>query len=132
MDLRVAFPGGKKVDALYQGFTIRTDQPEKAGGDGSAPSPFALFLASLGTCAGYYILNFCQTRNIPAHNIELVLRPQRNPKKGLVDKFNIEIKLPPDFPRKYVSAVKSAADKCTVKKVMVNNPTFEITTTGHQ
>ena len=64
MDMEIQFPGGKKVDALYKGFTIKTDQPKNEGGEGSAPEPFSLFLTSIGTCAGIYVLNFCQNRNI--------------------------------------------------------------------
>jgi putative redox protein len=47
--MEISFPGGQKVDAQYSGFTIHTDQPVEDGGDGSAPTPFSLFLASLGT-----------------------------------------------------------------------------------
>ena len=50
MELTVTFPGGKKVNAEFKGFTIKTDQPQTNGGDGTAPSPFDLFLASIGTC----------------------------------------------------------------------------------
>ena len=65
MNMEIVFPAGKKVNALYRGFTIETDQPENGGGDGSAPSPFDLFLASIGTCVGFYVLSFCHERSIP-------------------------------------------------------------------
>ena len=58
MEMEISFPGGKKVDSHFKGFTIRTDQPEKAGGEGTAVSPTELFLASIGTCAGYFALAF--------------------------------------------------------------------------
>ncbi len=41
MDMKISFPGGKKVDADYKGFTIKTDQPRHEEGDGSAPEPFS-------------------------------------------------------------------------------------------
>ncbi len=53
MEMQISLAGGKKVDARFKGFTIRTDQPESSGGENSAPSPFDLFLGSIGTCAGY-------------------------------------------------------------------------------
>ena len=52
MEMRIRFPGNKKVNADFDGFSLATDQPIEAGGDGSAPAPFDLFLASIGTCAG--------------------------------------------------------------------------------
>src|SRR5215471_4208280 len=60
MDIEVSFPGGKRVDAQVGEFAIRTDQPEALGGAGTAPTPYDLFLASLATCAGIYVLGFCQ------------------------------------------------------------------------
>ena len=64
MDMKVYFPGGKRVYADYGEFTIETDQPARGGGDDSAPAPFDLFLASIGTCAGIFALGFMQQRGI--------------------------------------------------------------------
>lgn len=124
--MQISFPGGKKVDASYKGFTIRTDQPEAEGGENSAPSPFDLFLSSIGTCAGFYVLDFCRERNIPYQDIELTLTTERNQEKGLIGKIMIELKLPSNFPGKYREAVIRAASLCTVKKHMADPPEFNI------
>ena len=58
MELLIDFPGGSRVDAHFGGFTVASDQPPAA----SAPTPFALFLSSIGTCAGIYVLGFCRQR----------------------------------------------------------------------
>ena len=126
MDMVVAFPGGKKVEAQYKGFTVKTDQPVQAGGEGSAPSPFDLFLCSIGTCAGIYVLNFCQERNIPTDGSNLGLSLQRDPETKMIKKVAIEINLPPGFPEKYSQAVKNAAELCPVKKHIANAPAFDI------
>jgi putative redox protein len=127
--MEVVFPGSKKVNALYKGFIIETDQPEHAGGGGSAPSPFDLFLASIGTCVGFYVLSFCQERSIPTEGLKLNLRAERNEETGLIGKIAIEIRLPREFPKKYGDAVKRAAELCAVKKHLENPPQFEIATT---
>ena len=61
MEMVIDFPGGAKVDAHFSGFTVKTDQPPTGGGEGSAPAPFGMFLASIGTCAGYLCSGFLQT-----------------------------------------------------------------------
>ncbi len=124
--MQIRFPGGKKVDAYYKGFTIRTDQPEAEGGENSAPSPFDLFLSSIGTCAGFYVLNFCRERNIPYQDIELTLNTERNHAKGLIGKITIELKLPAGFPEQYREAVIRAASLCMVKKHLADPPEFHI------
>ena len=126
MDLVVKFPGGKRVDAEYKGFTVITDQPVKDGGSGSAPAPFDFFLVSSGTCAGLYVLDFCQQRNIPTDGSALVLKTERDPDSKMIKKISIDINLPKDFPTKYSNAVKSAAELCPVKKHIVNAPAFDI------
>jgi ribosomal protein S12 methylthiotransferase accessory factor len=126
MDMKIYFPGGKKVYAEYNGFTHKTDQPKGSGGENSAPSPFELFLASLGTCAGFYVLSFCQQRGIDASRIEIRQSMEHNPQTHFITMVNIEIILPGDFPEKYRAAVIQAAQLCTVKKHLENPPKFNL------
>jgi ribosomal protein S12 methylthiotransferase accessory factor len=65
VDLEVTFPGGKRVEAHCCGFTMSTDKAVKEGGQGTAPTPFVLFLASLGTCAGMNLVYFFEHRGLP-------------------------------------------------------------------
>jgi ribosomal protein S12 methylthiotransferase accessory factor len=119
MDMIVRFPGGVKVEADYKGFKIKTDQPDTSGGEGSAPSPFDLFIASIGTCVGYYVLTFCKARGIQTENSSVILKPQWNNETKMMSKIIIDIVLPANFPPKYSDAVLSAANHCTVKKYVV-------------
>jgi ribosomal protein S12 methylthiotransferase accessory factor len=127
MDMIVNLPGGLKVDSSYKGFTVKTDQPKAAGGDNSAPAPFDLFLHSIGTCAAFYVLSFCRERDIVTDDIRVVLNTERDSETWMVTKINIDIQLPADFPEKYIKAVKASADKCTVKKLILKAPAFNIT-----
>jgi len=116
MAINIFFDGGKKVNAVIHGFTVKTDQPIRAGGENTAPAPFALFLASLATCAGFYVKAFCDQRNIPADDITLTMDYEVNPATHLISKIIIEIIVPQDFPEKYDAAVINAASVCTVKR----------------
>ncbi|HUU06381.1 MAG TPA: OsmC family protein [Patescibacteria group bacterium] len=129
MDMKITFPGGKKVNAEYNGFTHKTDQPLNAGGENSAPSPFELFLASLATCAGFYVLSFCQQRGITMDGIELRQSMAYDAQTHLIGRIDIEIILPAGFPEKYRAAVVQAAQLCTVKKHLENPPKFNLFTT---
>ncbi len=124
--MRITFPGGMRVDAEYKGLTIKTDQPVHAGGEGSAPAPFDLFLASIATCAGFYVLAFCKKRGIPAEKAEVVMRTEKNPDSRMIEKIFIEIRLPQEFPEKYRNAVIKSVDTCTVKNHILNAPSFVV------
>ena len=126
-EMKVTFPGGLRVDAAYKGFTIKTDQPVHEGGEGTVPSPFDLFLASLGTCAGYYVLAFCRQRGIPTENASVEMKMTKSAGSRMIEKISIEIQLPPEFPEKYKTAIIKSADTCTVKAHIAKPPLFEIT-----
>lgn len=126
MTMQVVFPGGKRVSALYKGFAIETDQSLEGGGGGTAPEPFDLFIASIGTCAGIYVVNFCQSRNIPMEDARLDVTPERDSETGLVSKIHIHIQLPAAFPERYAAAITRVVGLCTVKKHLQSPPEFEI------
>ena len=122
----VTLHAGKRISARFGDFEIHTDQTTASGGEGSAPSPFDLFLASLGTCAAYYVLDFCATRGIPTEGITLRQHWQRDPQTKRIQTIEQVIELPREFPRRYEKAVVRAASQCTVKKHLENPPQFEI------
>ena len=130
MEMNIYFPGGRRVYADYAGFTIETDQPARGGGDDSAPAPFDLFLASIGTCAGIFALGFMQQRGIDPEGSGLRMTPQFDPNEGLITRIDLEMTLPAGFPEKYKDAIVNAMNLCTVKKHLHQPPAFQITTTA--
>lgn len=124
--IEITFPGNLRVDANLFGQTIPTDQPVRAGGDGTAPAPFTLFLASIGTCAGIYVLHFCKTRGINTEGVRIMQGLKANP-MGQLTHVSLTIEVPDSFPKKYHAAIQRAADQCAVKKLMENPPAFETT-----
>ena len=128
MEMTISFPGSARVVAHFGCFTVETDLPSNAGGEGSAPTPFETFLASLGTCAGVYVLGFCRQRSLPVKDIRLIQRAQFNPKTNLAESITLDIQLPPDFPKEYRAAVIRAAEQCKVKKHFESPPEIEVTT----
>lgn len=129
MEMKIIFPGGKKVNAIYKGFTIKTDQPEYEGGEGAAPEPFTLFLTSIGTCVGIYVLTFCQKRNISTDGLKMTLIKEKNKETHMINKISIKIQVPKGFPDNYKNAIVKAAEACSVKKHLDKPPKFEITVT---
>ena len=130
MEMQITFPGGKRVSSHYKGFTVETDQSKSDGGDGTAPAPFDLFLASIGTCAGIYVALFCESRNLSTEGISLTLRFQWNEKKHRMEKINITINLPSDFPERYRKPIVRTAEMCTVKRALADPPEIVVSAAG--
>ena len=127
MEMLIDFPGGARVDAHFGPYTVMTDQPSK-GMPGSAPTPFDIFLASLGTCAGIYVLGFCRQRGLPTEGIRIVQRSLSDPSSGMINEVELEIQVPPTFPKEYYEALVRTASLCKVKKHIENPPHFSVFT----
>ena len=125
MEIHIDFPGGARVNAHVGPHTVTTDQAVSAGGEGTAPNPFQLFLASLGACAGVYVLGFCRQRKLPTEGIRLVQRVHPDPATGLIGQVEIEIHVPEDFPPQYHAALVRSAEQCTVKKHLEKPPAID-------
>jgi putative redox protein len=120
MEMTIEFPGGDQVAAHFDGLEVVTNQ------DGSAPAPFDLFLASIGTCAGFYVSRFCRQRGIPTDGLRLRQRVSADPGTNMVDRIELEIELPPGFPEQYRDAAVRAAKLCAVKKHLESPPRIEV------
>lgn len=128
MELLIDFPGGARVDAHFGPYTVSTDQPPAGGGTGSAPTPFMVFLSSIGTCAGIYVLGFCQQRGLPTEGVCIVQRVHTDPASGMVVKVDLEIQVPPSFPQKYYDSLVRSAELCAVKKHLEHPPVISVYT----
>ena len=126
MKMRMSFPGGSAVDAEVGDHLVRTDQSEKYGGSGAAPPPFDLFLASIGTCAGFYALRFCQKREIDTSDLRVDLEAIRDAALKRVGRIVISVELPQGFPEKYRDAIVRSIDQCAVKRHILEAPEFTV------
>lgn len=124
--MEITFDGGKIITAHHRGFAITTDQPSTNGGKGTAPSPFDLYLASIGTCAAVYVKSFCDNRQLNTDGIKVTQKTIFSDETGLPVKLTIDIQLPPDFPEKYRQSLINVAELCKVKKSIANPPVFEV------
>jgi putative redox protein len=127
-EMIVTFPGRKRVDTRIGEHVIRTDQPASHGGEDTAPAPFDLFLAAIGTCAGIYVVGFCQKRELPTEGIQIRQRNHFDPETRVLQRVELDIEVPPSFPEKYRDALVRVADQCAVKKALQAQPRFEVRT----
>lgn len=126
MIIELSFPKNKQVMAKIGNFEILTDQPIKDGGNEEAPSPYSLFLVSLATCGGYYLLAFCQARGIDISKVKMIM--EYIPRKDDVFKptFVYRIRVSADFEDKYIEPLKRAINECAVKRAILAQPEFII------
>jgi ribosomal protein S12 methylthiotransferase accessory factor len=125
--IEIRFPGGVQVEAVFEGFSVLTDQPVSAGGAGKAPSPFDLFLASVAACSGFYALRFCQERGLSTEGLRVSMDTERDEVHKRTARLSVAVTLPEGFPEKYRAALLRSVSQCTVKRHLEEPPAFELT-----
>jgi len=128
--IELDFVGGKRINARVGEFLIQTDQPQRYGGEASAPAPFELFLASLATCAGIYAWNFCEMRQLPTQGLALRMECADDPQKKMIGEIRFLLTLPEGFPEKYRPGILRAMEQCAVKRHMQETPAFSAEIVG--
>ena len=126
MEIKVNYLDNLRQEAKFDDFTVIADQPIRYKGDGSAPGPFDYFLASSALCAAYFVKVYCAARDIPTENIRLSQNNIVDPENRYKQIFKIQVELPADISDKDRQGILRSIDRCTVKKVIQNNPEFVI------
>lgn len=126
MQINVRFLENLRLEASFDDHKVIADQPIRYKGDGTAPSPFDYFLASSALCAAYFVKVYCVARNIPTEDIRVTQNNIVDPENRYNQIFNIEIELPESISEHDREGILKAMDRCTVKKVIQNNPGFKI------
>jgi putative redox protein len=129
-ELVVTLPRRRRVDVTVGAHVLHTDQPVTNGGDDTAPSPFEIFLASLGACAGIFVQGFCAARRIPYEDIRIFERPDYDD-RGALRAVALEISLPGGFPEQYRDALVRAVEGCSVKRAIAMQPEITAHTVVH-
>lgn len=96
-------------------------------GSEETPSPFQLFLASLGACAGLNAAGYCENHELPTAGLKVIMNVERDPTTRLANSINMQLVLPPGFPENRERAIIKAAEACFVKRHFNSPPKFETT-----
>ena len=126
MQINVRFLENLRLEAAFDDFKVIADQPIRYKGDGTAPSPFDYFLASSALCAAYFVKVYCAARDIPTEDIKVTQNNIVDPENRYNQILNIEIELPESISEHDKEGILKAMDRCTVKRVIQNNPEFKI------
>ncbi len=126
MEIKVNFLDNLRLEAKFDDFSVIADQPIRYKGDGSAPGPFDYFLASSAMCAAYFVKVYCNARDISTEHIRLSQNNIVDPEDRYNQIFKIQVELPESISEKDKKGILRSIDRCTVKKVVQQNPEFRV------
>jgi len=118
--------GGMRFAAQVRSHTIVTDQPERGGGEDSAPTPVELLGASLGSCIAFYVQQFCHARGFQYEGlqVEVEQRSEKNPAR--IAEFVVRVVMPTDIPGHYVEMLERVVRSCPVHNTITDGTRMDI------
>lgn len=119
-------PGPGRVDSAFPAFAVATDHPPRGEEGSRPPTPWALFLASVGACMASFVAARCEELGVPAEGVRLVQRQDLD-ERDLLPEIAVAIEVPPGFPAEHREALVAAAGECTVKRAVEAGIAFPIT-----
>jgi putative redox protein len=125
MNAYIRFTGGSQFEAVVRGHRIVADQPADNGGADAGPTPPELLLASLGTCAGHYAVEYLRTRNLPLEGLALHVFADKGTKPAHLSFFRVEVTIPDLSPKDREGLVR-AVKSCLIHNTLRMSPVIEI------
>lgn len=125
MELRIRYIGGHKFEASARGHVIVSDQPLDNDGSDYGMTPPELFLASLGTCAGYYASEYLRARGLPDSDLEVRVAGFKGEHPPRFGSLRIEV-FAPDLNERHQHGIRRAVESCLIHNTLVDPPAVEI------
>jgi uncharacterized OsmC-like protein len=126
METTVRFLDGVRFEAEARGHAVLCDQPLENGGQDSGMTPPEFLLASLGTCAGYYALQYLKARQLKTTGLVVKVEAGKAAQPPRMDNFRIFIDIPGLDDLRHREGVIRAAKNCLIHNTMLHAPSIEI------
>jgi putative redox protein len=117
-----AIPGTLQQDIQVDGLHhLTTDEPERLGGTGSAPSPHELLPAALAACISTHLVMYARTKDwqLGDVSVDVVYDHRSTPRR-----FEIDIRLGEDLTVDQLERLEAVAAKCPVRKALAGGAEF--------
>jgi putative redox protein len=124
MEVTIQHLGNVKFAAETRGHRVICDQPADNGGADEGMTPPEFLLASLGTCAGFYAVQYLKARSLPTRGLSVKVSAEKAAQPARVGSFRIEVTVPSLEP-KHEEGVLRAVRLCLIHNTLLNAPTIE-------
>jgi putative redox protein len=122
MSIVVTHERGKRFAAQVRSHQVFTDQPLKASGNDSAPTPLELLGAALGSCVALYVQQFCASRDIPYEGIRVEVDQVGAQNPHRIGSFDLRVVLPAELTPQNVVLIERVVHSCPVHATLAHTP----------
>lgn len=131
LEVNVEHQGAVKFVVSARKQTLTCDQPPENGGKDEGMTPPELLMAALGTCAGFYAVEYLKKFNLPSASTRVRVTAEKAKAPARLDDFRIEVEVAAELSEQHREGVERAVHHCLIHNTLMNPPkiTLEIKNT---
>jgi uncharacterized OsmC-like protein len=126
MEVKITHLDQVKFSIQSRSHTILCDQPAENGGEDSGMTPPELLLASLGSCAAFYAVQFLKTRNLAETGVEVTVTAEKLKQPARLGNFYVHVVSPVSLTEEQTEGLMRSVHHCLVHNTLLAPPEIKI------
>ncbi len=126
MEVKVSHTGQVQFKIQSRSHTIHCDQPVDNGGEDTAMTPPELMLASLGSCAAFYAVQYLKTRNLAETGVEVSVTAEKLKGPARLGNFKIRVEYPVVLDQAHTEGLMRSVKHCLIHNTLLAPPEISI------
>ena len=126
MEVKITHLDQVKFSIQSRLHTILCDQPAENGGEDSGLTPPELLLASLGSCAAFYAVQYLKTRNLAETGVEVTVTAEKLKQPARVGNFRVHVLCPVSLTEEQTEGLMRSVHHCLVHNTLLTPPEIKI------
>jgi uncharacterized OsmC-like protein len=122
--------GEVQFEAKARNHTILCDQPLENGGFDEGMTPPEFLLASLGTCAGYYAVQYMKARHLPMEGLRIRTTAGKAKAPARLTDFRVEVECPHGLDERHREGILRAVHACLIHNTLLHPPRIDVEVTA--
>ena len=112
--ITTVYKGDMLFESKIGNHSVIIDVPDVMGGSDRGPQPPQLFVASLGSCIGAFVAQYCEKNGINAEGMTVEMLFEKAPDPTRLVNLKAQVLLPNADCSKRIRAIKRVAEHCPV------------------
>jgi putative redox protein len=126
MEVIVQHLGAVQFEIKARQHTVISDQPAENNGYDEGMTPPELLLASLGSCAAYYAVDYLKRNQLPQEGTSVRVTGEKVKAPLRLDNFKIQVDLPGELDGDHLKGVEEAVHRCLIHQTLLHPPKVDV------
>ena len=130
VEVTVQHLGSVQFEVKARGHVVISDQPAENSGFDEGMTPPELMLASLGSCAGFYAVDYFKRQKLAVEGTRVRVSCEKEKNPARLDHFRIEVDVPAGLSEEHRKGVEEAVHRCLIHNTLTHLPSIALEVRG--